>query len=426
MEWAVGLSTALTRGLAGKVIGVLIILLALSALAAVLMSAPLELYHGWGWDVAVFRGAAKAFLNGVNPYVPENVERFSDGAQLSTIPTFSYAPFATILFIPLALLPPEYAIRMWFMINLLLYVASAALFLRAMNWGYKRSSALLLGFGLALFSPVRTLLVLGQSAMLMLFFLTVSFYMLRKGRPTGAGLVFALALFKPQLALVPLFMLLRRRGRFLLGLGVGLALLLLPFWGWMDDWYRALISTYNENVENTCISFASFNMLLRCLLPTEGSQRVILGSMALLVLTTLWYLRKPFQPRRVDLSLSIGLLVAVSMFAIDYIYTADLVLLLFPFLALFEALGQIRNRWTRNFVIVGMASAFIFPDFVRLRAVLSGASRLLGLPIFYAIMSALLAFSIALCLMALQRQSGAEPEKGQLQSDLNGAGGSKS
>ena len=58
------------------------------------------------WDVAVFRGGSKALLQGKNPHDPATVMRFSDGAELASIPNYVYAPFFAVLIELLSLSEP--------------------------------------------------------------------------------------------------------------------------------------------------------------------------------------------------------------------------------------------------------------------------------------------------------------------------------
>ncbi len=75
------------------------------------------------------------------------------------------------------------------------------------------------------FMPFAENLVSGQKATLWLLLLTITFILLRHGRPLAAGIVFGLFAVKPQLALVvPLVLLAKGERRFPLGAGLTAAL----------------------------------------------------------------------------------------------------------------------------------------------------------------------------------------------------------
>src|SRR3972149_8465252 len=247
----------------------LVLLLGVMALLVLLALSPLPSIPSWGWDVAVYRAGSKALLNGENPYLPENIPRFADGADLATIPYYVYSPAFAVLFAPLALLPPWLTIRVWFILYLVLYLASGILITRLLNWRLSQRDLLALTLGLALYPPLRTQMVWGQSAIVMLFILTLSIALLRRGRPLWAGAVLSLGFFKPHLVLLLPFFAIRRQWRYLTGFVVGLAVTTLPFLGWVDDWLRALVAARAVNVGFGCLPFSSLNMLLRCY--QEGS-----------------------------------------------------------------------------------------------------------------------------------------------------------
>jgi hypothetical protein len=60
--------------------------------------------------------------------------RFSDGAELASIPNFVYAPIFAILISPLSLLEPWLASRAWFVINLIACTAAVAAIMGALRW----------------------------------------------------------------------------------------------------------------------------------------------------------------------------------------------------------------------------------------------------------------------------------------------------
>ena len=148
-----------------------IVILAYGILFVLLLLAPLESIEHWGWDIAVFRAGSNALIKGKNPYIPANIHRFSNGAELATIPYYVYSPFFGFLIAPVALLSPWLAFRLWFIVNIFLYVTSVVILLSALNWQPHPKVFIGIAVASAAFAPLRTLLGVGQSGVIMLFFL---------------------------------------------------------------------------------------------------------------------------------------------------------------------------------------------------------------------------------------------------------------
>jgi hypothetical protein len=153
----------------------LILTVAIAGLFALVLQFPFEGIQHWGWDIAVFRAGSKAFLHGQNPYDPASAVRFSDGAELASIPNFVCAPIFAILMGPLTILEPWLASRAWFVINLAACTAATVAIMAELRWTPSLRAVALIVLGLATFPPFRSLLMIGQSGGIMLLLLALAF-----------------------------------------------------------------------------------------------------------------------------------------------------------------------------------------------------------------------------------------------------------
>jgi hypothetical protein len=136
-----------------------------------------------------------------------------------------YPPFYYALTSPIALLPMKTAAIVWAALMVVLLVASLLLIGRTAGPCVRNLTSFLPI--LALFTPLIENLTTNQKGSVLLVLFTVTYALLRGGRPFAAGLVFGLVAFKPQLTLViAVAMLLKGQWRFVAGgalAGVSLA-----------------------------------------------------------------------------------------------------------------------------------------------------------------------------------------------------------
>ncbi len=363
----------------------LLIAIAIAGLFALVLLFPFEQIRNWGWDIAVFRAGSSALLHGQNPYDPANVVKFSDGAELATIPNYVYAPFFAILIGPLSLLEPWLASRAWFVINMAACAAAIAAIMAALHWTPSLRAFTLIVLGLAFFPPFRTLLVIGQSGGIMLLLLALSFLLLSRGRQVSAGFALGLALFKPHLLLVPLFLALRRQWKVVLTVLLTLLVTSVPFWNLLDDWAISLISTRADNLGYGCLAFSSLTSLLRCFTEAPFAQALFT---LILILFGYWLVREDASPQSSSFALQLGLVVSLSLFVIDNVRVADLILLVLPFLVSLYALQSVESDLVRRSVIGLLTAAYLFPYFAQVYGRLTGHPLLFEMPIWYAAMPA--------------------------------------
>lgn len=352
-------------------------------LLAILMTFPFEEIQYWGWDISVFRAGSKSLLHGSNPYLPENVVRYSDGAELASVPNYVYAPYFAILIAPITYLAPAPSARIWFVINLVAYGASVILLLRTLRWIPEPREFLLIILGMAAFPPLRTLLVIGQSSGIMLLLLVMAFWLIRRSKQIAAGAFLGLALFKPHLFLVPLFLAQRRLWKVIVALLATILISMLPFWNLLDDWAIAMVQTRLENLGNGCLAFSSLSALIGCFANFQSVQAI--ASLAMVVLGY-WFIRERSRPESSLFALQLGLVVALGLLVIDNVRVADLILLVLPFVVAISHLPRVRSVQLRRGAIALLIAAYLFPYLAQIFGWVTHRPLLFSMPIWYASM----------------------------------------
>jgi hypothetical protein len=149
------------------------------------------------------------------------VRRVSD----ITRPPNNHLPYELLLFVPLTYLPFGMAYIVWTILSLAM-LGGTAILMRSFCSG---PSGLFLGCLTVLgFFPIWYCLLQGQDSILLLFVFVLAFWLWRGGRDDAAGFVIALGLFRPQLV-VPfvLIMLIAGKWRFIRGFVPGAVLVTL-------------------------------------------------------------------------------------------------------------------------------------------------------------------------------------------------------
>lgn len=378
---------------------VLAALLLISIFSAALLI-PLPQWPSWGWDVAVFRAGAKALIAGANPYTASNIPRFADQAELASIPYYTYSPFFAILIAPLTVLPPWFAFRLWFWGNLILYMASIFLIKEALQWTLTPKRLLFLSLTLVLYAPLRTLLIIGQSGIVMLFFLSLSFWLIKRLRPGVAGVVLSQAFFKPHLVLVLPFLALRRQWRLLLAFGLTSILTLLPFLPLVDDWVRTMFSTRAANLAYGCLPFSSLGMLVECTFGATHTKIIALILYGLVAGLVLIFIRQQADPSSTSYDLQFGLVVIATVLLLDNVRVADLILLVFPFIILLSSMRFVVALRTRFIIYWLVAVAYVIP-YAALTAAVVTQNPMWNMPIWYTFTSIFLGAAIVLLIVQL-------------------------
>ncbi len=340
---------------------------ALIGFGIMLAQAPLTRIPFWGIDTYTFRAAAKATMLGADPYYEPNILRFADGAKVGNIHNFIYAPYFAFALRPLAWLSPESASRVWFALNLVLFFFSVGLLFLALRWVPAPRTFLAVMCGLILFAPLRTTLIIGQSTILLLFFLSLSLYLFHRRQPLVSGLALSLGLFKPHLFPLLLFFGIYRQWRWLLGAGLGLAILSMPFLSQLDEWFVSATTSRSANLASSqCFQMVSLVSLLNCTLSwPDWLTTGLLGVVSLAIFVGMWRLNPsgdnspPVGTQTFERRLAV--FITLSLLLIDHTRVADQMLLVFPLLMIWRDWHLLNTPFARRLALALTSIIYIVP-----------------------------------------------------------------
>lgn len=140
------------------------------------------------------------------------------------ISSFNYCPLVAVFLAPLSFLSPGWALLVWQIFSVLALAVAIKTLVRGKYADVAFSTSLL-------FFPTAVSLWLGQTDLIFAVLpFAIGYRLLVKHKPVLAGLVFAIASLKPQMAVLPLFiglvLSLKKEWRFLAGLAVGIAIMI--------------------------------------------------------------------------------------------------------------------------------------------------------------------------------------------------------
>ena len=194
-----------------------ILLLLILFLAAFAAARPLALLQGS--DFPHFYCAARMLAEGDSHQLfNADLQRQYQARYAGRVGTlYSHPPFEAVLYLAVAWLPLRYAYFLWSLLTMTLLAAGAARLARdalpAWNWR-------LLFVASLTFVPVLVCVLQGQDSLLLLFLVILAFTTMRRGSDFAAGCWLALGLFKFQLVLPLLLVLVLTKKR---GSRIGLA-----------------------------------------------------------------------------------------------------------------------------------------------------------------------------------------------------------
>jgi hypothetical protein len=304
---------------------------------------------------------------------------------------FNHPPFEALLFVPLADLPYFTAYLVWAVFNIALIVGFWILLrprLPSLN-NLLPGLPLLAVFA---FFPVIVALLQGQDSILLLFLYGLAFSALATGRSFVAGVCLALALFKFQLVLPFVFVLLvRRQWKAVAGFSFTACVLLVvsaAVVGWNGvRAYPGFVLRLNRSPAQAGIDprdMPNLRGLVSGSLHLAGMPAmllIIVLSIALVALVVRWWRVQPGQKFELGLSLCLAVTTIVSY----HLFVHDLSVLLLPILLLAEILlaGQIAGP-ARRLLVASIATLFLTP----LYAVLQFWLREMNLMVFVVAMFA--------------------------------------
>ncbi|MBI3286541.1 MAG: DUF2029 domain-containing protein [Chloroflexi bacterium] len=223
-----------------------------------------------GIDFRVYYLTSELFLKGQNFYDPSLQIQAMRQHQLPVDDTiYLYPPLFPLLFLPFTYWPIEQAARVWYFVNLGLYLSALIVSLSALRFELRDPlTPCLMILGL-LFVPALFNLYKGQVNALLLLLLVVAYVALLRGRPLATGVGVALAAWIKGVPALLFLLFLRKSHWKIIAAGIvatfGITFLLLllmgppPFQGFFD---QALPSLAHPEPNPSNLSLRGFLSLL--------------------------------------------------------------------------------------------------------------------------------------------------------------------
>jgi hypothetical protein len=321
----------------------LLALLAMLAMHAwVFLSLRQEVRQGYPDFTALYAGG-ECVLKGLGPQLYQSQTQaqlqrgFAVTIRQGPLP-FTHPPFEAALFAPLALLSYSTAFWIWNALSGLALLGFVLLLRPSIPRLRAWSEALPFLAGLAFF-PVFICLLQGQDSLLLLLLLGLAFVAMKGGREFLAGICLGLALFRFQLALpVMAVVLVRRRWRLLGGFALSAAALAgisAALVGWRQLWSYPLqllqISQAQAAAAMNPKNMPNLRGMIAGLAGDGNFAHVLLAAASLALLA--WAAGKwHAQARRPGFDLGFGLTVVVAVLVSYHLMAHDLSVLLLPLL----------------------------------------------------------------------------------------------
>jgi hypothetical protein len=304
---------------------------------------------------------------------------------------FNHPPFEALLFVPLAGLPYVTAYLVWAAFNIALILGLWILLRPRLPSLHNLLPGLPL-LAIFAFFPVIMALLQGQDSILLLFVYGLAFAALTTGRAFLAGICLALALFKFQLVLpFVVVLLVRRQWKAIAGFSFTAFVLLLvsaAVVGWNGVMaYPGFVLRLNQSAAHAGIyprGMPNLRGLIAGSLHLTGLPAILLIvtlSIVLVALVARWW---PVEPGH-KFELGFSLCLAVTTMVSYHLLVHDLSVLMLPILLVAELLvaGQIVGP-ARRILVASLAALFLTP----LYAVLQFWLRELNLMVFVVAMFA--------------------------------------
>jgi hypothetical protein len=304
---------------------------------------------------------------------------------------FNHPPFEALLFVPLARLPYITAYLVWAVFNITLMLGFWTLLRPRLPSLHNLLPALPL-LAMFAFFPVITALLQGQDSILLLFLYGLAFSALAKGRAFVAGVCLALALFKFQLVLpFVVVLLVRRQWKAVAGFSLTAFVLLLvsaAVVGWNGAMaYPGFVLRLNRSPAQAGIDprdMPNLRGLISGSLHLAGVPAILLLitlSIGLVALVVRWWHVQPGQKFELGFSLCLAVTTMISY----HLFAHDLSVLMLPILLIAELLlaDQIVGP-ARRLLIASLMALFLTP----LYAVLQFWLREMNLMVFVVAMFA--------------------------------------
>ncbi len=309
--------------------------------------------HFYAQGCLVLRYPASEFYK---PEIQGKVQQEIFGPMLygGNVMPFIHPPFLLALLVPLACLPYDQARTIWVLINLGLLPLVASLFFRISPNSLGKTKLTVFLASLA-FYPFVVCIWQGQMSLLVLCFLTLSYFSLRTGRDFRAGVFLGLAFVKFQLVyLIVGLLLLKRRFNALRGFALSFGLLALISALWLGqaglESYLSLLMRMSHS--NGFVVQSPGRMqnwigqiyLLGYRDAYNPSTSVMVAGLGLGLVIFLW--RGRWQPSEPHFGLRFAATIFISLLASPYLLIHDLSLAFLPLMLCVEWFLETRiSNW---------------------------------------------------------------------------------
>jgi hypothetical protein len=272
---------------------------------------------------------------------------------------YIHPPFEALLFVPLTFLPYFSAYLVWDGLNAAMLIL--ALLLLRPHIPLLRKSFAICALAVFVYFPAFVCLFQGQDMIIVLLLLALVYSSLQKGRYAQAGLWLGAGVFRPQLVVpIVLILLFDRRFRSVLGFAcsaLAASLISIATVGWREflDYPRyvwqleqhlgrgAILPTAMPNLRGFVAIFTRDGYALSLIL-------TFAGSLFLLILTILLF-RRAEHAERLDLAFSAAVLVSILVSYHAFMYDLSLLLLPVLFLVNFAVSKKRDMHWSSTLPI---------------------------------------------------------------------------
>lgn len=271
--------------------------------------------------------------------------------------TLLYPAFLAFV-IPHFLLPYRLGLSVWIVTLQMLLVVSIWLIVRCTGKDKPIGAAHLLLLTLVAATSRYSLLNLGyaQYSILVLFWLTMTWWLWDRGQFLLAGVALSVATFKPQLVLLPILIwlllaLVQRRWRFIAGFGAAMALLLVLPCFFVGNWLPLYMDTLADAVRLCQTPVYTGSSALSRL----AVFAVLVGGVVALTLL----LPRRWQGKQLGLLLSLG--IVATLLGTPYGHSYDMVIALLPLIYVLVALRRLRGKGARLLELASWSALALLP-----------------------------------------------------------------
>lgn len=352
-------------------------------------------------DFSLFYGAGQIVRQGLGRNLYDLTTQIEFQSRVAAVHAFyTRPPFEALLFLPFAYFDYRAAYTLWTLAGLGLLL-SAALLIESgvkVSLAVSQYAKMPADFGLVFilfltFGPATTCLLIGQDSVLVLLIYALMFVLLKRGRDFSAGCVLACGLFKFQL-IVPfvVILLLRRRWSALKGFAAIATLLAVVSAGVcgfqiLASYPRLLLSNTYQEVGRSSASMvemrseAQYMPNLRGVLYLLTAGRLPASAFGLLVVIlsalAVWWAARNWRDEQLGASFAAAL--TATLLASHHSHNYDLVVLLLPTAIVCGELAR-QGRLVTNRLLTGVLAVIFLPP-VHLVLAEHGMYALMGIPV---------------------------------------------